>query len=200
MRRFFPFRLSQSIGLDIQGHEICLLQLQTRLIKKMAVVPLPTGAVREGRIQEADVVSRCLRDLVCRTKTKGQTVAIALPDHCVFSKRIESISNLPAKEREQEIKVNINRYFSNPTEALCIDYALLETREGIDTLLVAAVSHEYVSSYVDTVESAGLRVKIVDIESYARQRGIDFLTTQSEKLSPQWWVSCGLAQRGMRYD
>lgn len=180
MFRLLPFKSRTLIGLDIQADEIRLLQVrqvkQKFIVDNVAVVALSPGALVEGKIQQFENLRVPIRELVERLKIHHYPVAIAMPAHCVISKRVQIAAGLQDIEREVEISTNLYHYFPGMTEELCFDHIVLgaHNAEEDDVLLVAA-RYEQLQSYVSVVERAGLTVKIVDVDIYALVRGLHFI-------------------------
>jgi len=168
------------VGLDIQADAIRLLQL--RLIKKpfkkiiieQAIkIALPTGAIILEKIQQPELVSDCLRELVARRKLKNIHVIIALPAQYVTSKRIQLTKELGELERETEIEDNLTHYLPNISGDFCYDYVKLDTHnETQDNIFLVAASIDSLNSYRDIIKKSGIELSIVDIDSYALARAV----------------------------
>jgi type IV pilus assembly protein PilM len=169
--------LRRFIGLDIQADELRLVQLHrlkhTLLVENIGLIPIPRDVISEGRLQRPEQVTAHLHEWVESTPLKGTSAAIAMPAYCVISKRIQLFSGLRDIEREAEIAIHLKHYFPGIAEELCFDYVLLESEDTLhDHFLLVAARHEQLSCYVEAVENAGLKVKIVDVDIYALARNI----------------------------
>lgn len=169
MRRF--------IGLDIQADALRLVQLRRLkhhlLVENIGLIPIPHGVISEGKLQRPEQVSAYLHEWVEHVSLKGLSTAIAMPAYCVISKRIQLLSGLRDIEREAEITTQLKHYFPGISEELCFDYTLLESEDTLhEHFLLVAARHEQLTSYVEAVENAGLKVKIVDVDIYALTRNI----------------------------
>lgn len=177
--RFDYFYSSTLIGLDIQPNEIRFLELRhlaSRVsVAKAAIVDLPRNAIIEGKIQKMEVVSGCLRELMAKTSTTVGTAAVALPAHCVISKKVQLPPALRGIERSAEIAENVSRYF--PKEELMYDYATLSVSEAnVEEILLVAARSDQLNSYASVIESAGLKLKFIDVDVYALARAMVFNT------------------------
>lgn len=168
MQVFHYFRPRLSLGLDICSTEIRLLALRRKkrhiCVEKMAVMALPFGAVVEGKIQQADIVAACLKTIVQKADVHDAIVTIALPIQSVISKKI----TLDEAKTLSHIH-HINDYFPGVSDALAYDYIEIDKE-----MLLIAARYDELMLYVNMVESAGLRVSIVDVDLYALARAAHY--------------------------
>lgn len=172
-------RSKTAIGLDIQSEEIRLLQLRYSnhhiSVKQAAVMALPQGAIVDGHIEQAEVVSRCLKTLIKNTQTTGHAATIALPAHCVISNKLQMPSDLKALEREAEIEDNLEMNFPDLPDELMYDYVVLSTNKtNTENVLLVAARYEQLISFINLVEGAGLKLKCIDVDVYALTRAVEF--------------------------
>ncbi len=178
----FNFTRSKSrtlIGLDINSDEIRLVQLSRAKhkvrIEKVALEALPPGAIMDGKIHQPATVKSVVAKMVQDTQTQGLATALALPAHCVISKRIKLQAFLREEECEAEISAHLDRYLPEVTEELCFDFWFVNSLPVArrDILLIAS-RLELLNTYASVVTDAGLVVKIVDVDSYALIRAAQF--------------------------
>lgn len=195
--RFWPQLL---LGLDIQADEIRLIQLQRSKkkwgIKQALAQSLPAGAVIDGKIQVAEVVSDRLQELVQSSKLQECGVAIALPIHCVTTKRISVIKGLHESELEAEVISHLSHCFPSVTEGLCYDYGMFGSNDEMQNdVFLAATSFTCLNIHVTAVQNAGLKVRVVDVDQYALARAKQLVEKEGLQVAEKWLVSCGLALR-----
>jgi type IV pilus assembly protein PilM len=146
------------VGIDINAEEIRLLQLrntrQSFEVEKYAVAPLPAGAVSQGKIRQMEMVQTALNKLVLETGTAKCPAAIALPVNMVITKRV------PAPLAD-----DITHYFPGIQDTLCFDYVADEKE-----LLLVASRSELLNQYKCLLEEAQLKLKIVDVDTFALTR------------------------------
>lgn len=162
----FPYYPKISIGLEIHSTELRLLQLRHRRayhsVEKFATIKLPSGTIVEGLIKEKSILKCALTRLIEETNTRGQKAAITLPSQNIIITRIKLPNLLSEKELETEIKINLTRFFPGIPHTLCFDFVKIGMdNEYFDILLVATRS-QLLTDYVESVESAGIKVKAVD--------------------------------------
>jgi type IV pilus assembly protein PilM len=180
----FPyFKPHNLVGLDINAEEIRLLQLRSVhsgfIVESFAISPIPPRAVQEGKILDLAAVIQVLKRLVEKTTTTGQVAAMALPVSRVISKRIKLAADLAPTEYEAMITTNFPQYFPGFQEELCFDYVTTNDSTKTDVLLVAA-RVEQLHHYTQVAEQAGLRIKIVDVDTYALARAASAFSPQTD--------------------
>ncbi len=199
--RFWPQSL---FGLDIQAEEIRLLQLQgtrrKKRIKHALSRNLPLGAVIDGKIQEPEIVSDCLQELVRHNKLQAFGVAIALPIQCVVSQRISVAKGLHEAELEAEVVSHLSHCMPGVAAGLCYDHVIVGSQDDMqDDVFLVATSFENLNTPLAVVQNAGLKVQVVDVDKYALDRAIKLIIEQDHfHIEEKWLVSFGLALRS--YD
>jgi type IV pilus assembly protein PilM len=190
------------LGLDIQDEEIRLLQLQgffkKKSIKQALALSLPLGAVTEGNIQEAEVVSDCLKELVHDNQLQGFEVAIALPAQSVVSQSISVAKGLSESDLELEVTSHLSHLMPGITEGLCYDYVILNSQDAVQNeVLIVTTSFMHLNTYLTVVQNAGLKVRIVDVDQYALTRANQLVKKNNLNIEEKWLISFGLALRGV---
>lgn len=159
---------SCSLGLDICSTEIRLLALRRKkqhiYIEKMAVTALPFGAVVDGKIQQTEVVTAYLKTIIQQAHVHAANVTIALPIQSIISKKISLTEAASINHSNQ-----INDYFPGVNDVLAYDYIEIDK----ETWLIAT-RHDALMLYVNIIESAGVKVSIVDVDLYALARAAHF--------------------------
>ncbi len=215
MFSFLKKKPKHSVGLDIQPDAIRLTRIQRAksgfILEDFASVTLPSEAILNGKIKQFRLVQSLVTQLVKKTKSQGCCAAIALPSQSVLSQRIKMSAALRPLEREAEIAANLTHYFPAVTEDLHFDFVEMDAGfSEVQEVLLVGASSEQVNTYLTIAEQAGLSVKIVDVDSYAKQRfvaeTIEFQqlqiasslnTQQWQQVATQFSVSCGLAMRSL---
>jgi type IV pilus assembly protein PilM len=176
----FPsFKPRSLVGLDMNAEEIRLLQLRPvrkgHVVENFAIAGLPPGTIQDGKIIEFETVAAVLGRLVQQTKTAGFTAAMALPANRVISKRIKLSAGLPQAEYETTITANFPRYFPGLQEELCFDFVVFDTEAKPPEVLLVASRVEQINSYTQAALAAGLKIKIVDVDTYALVRAVSLI-------------------------
>jgi type IV pilus assembly protein PilM len=166
---------SSLVGIDVQPRAIRLVHVRKRrrefILESAVSRELAAGIVADGRIREWELFAEILTSLVHDHDLSGMTASISLPVSLVRMQCLSVPAGISDTLIEAEIKYQIERDFPGMTESLCIDFSVSGQRENesLDVFFIAA-RKEYLEQYVNCINSAGLRVKIVDIDVCALTR------------------------------
>jgi type IV pilus assembly protein PilM len=163
------------LGVDISSTAVKLIELRKQdsrfRVESYAVEPLPQNAVVEKNITNLEAVTETLRAAVKRSGTKLREAAVAVPGSSAISRTLTLATNLTDEEMEAQIGLQADQHIPYPLEEVNLDFQVLGpaspgNTEEVEVLLVASRS-ENVDVRVDALEDAGLKPRLVDVESYA---------------------------------
>ncbi|MBX3708583.1 MAG: pilus assembly protein PilM [Gammaproteobacteria bacterium] len=195
MMRLFSFKSSSLIGIDIQTHEVRIVQLRKIkhgfLIEHIATSKLSAGVFLQGKVKEWDALSVVLTELTQSLGLSATAVVISLPANLVIMQQIQLPCGMTEAAIEAEIRAQIEQDFPGINEMLCIDFhvSVQEKQEYLD-ILFAAARQAYVMQYVQCIASMGLKVKIVDIDVYALRRIFSFALPFLRVLGEPYAIVC----------
>src|SRR5947207_13459961 len=165
------------IGVDISSSALKMVELSetgrgSYRLERYAIEPLPKDVVADGNISNMDQVAEALRRGWKRLGSRNRNVAMALPAAMVITKRII----VPAGQQEEELELTVeaeaNQYIPFALDEVNLDFLNPgPAATGTDEVevLIAASRKEKVEDRVAAAEAAGLRPRIMDVESYATQ-------------------------------
>lgn len=163
------------VGLDIRPQGIWLMQLK-RYGKKfqalqMVALELPENVFMDGKIRQFEMIERLLKEHVIKMKLRGLATAIHIPVNLIREQTIQIPSELSPVAIQQEIKMQLEKDFPGLNDALAMDF-IVEKAElaGYANIHFVVTREEYISQYVSCINSTGLTVKIVDVDTYALKR------------------------------
>jgi len=173
------------IGLDISSSAVKLLELSRKgekfHVETYAVEPLPANAVADKQISDPKIVGDAVMRAISRAGTKTKLAAVAVAGASVISKVIQLPKGLSEEDMEQQIRVEADQYIPYPVDEVSLDFEVLgdsdKAKDMVDVLL-AACRKEQVEQRAAALELAGLKPKVVDIESYALENACQFLQHQ----------------------
>ncbi len=140
---------------------------------------LAQGAVVERQIVEFDQVAEQLRYAVDELGGAGQMGAIAVPTATAISKRLELPSEFTVGQLEELFSFEIEQYIPYPADEICWDFQRVELSGGpLCPVQLVACRKEYVASREALMVAAGLSPLLIDVESFALQRGFSLLAPQ----------------------
>lgn len=176
----------QLVGLDISSSSVKMLELaggekDGYRLERYAIEPLPRDAVTDGNIVNMEAVAEAIRRAVRRMGGGIKNAAVALPASAVITKKIL----LPAGLREQEIEAQVeseaSQYIPFAIDEVNLDFQILgdaAVSAGDVEVLIAASRKEKVDDRVAAAELAGLKVTVVDVETFAAQAAFSLICKQ----------------------
>jgi type IV pilus assembly protein PilM len=161
------------IGLDIGSHAIKVCQISKTdkgyKLLTMGSAKLPEGAVEDGILQEPETVAKVVSSLIKNLKLKEKKVAISISGYSVIVKKI-NLSAMEDDALEEYIQTEVGQYIPFDIEDVYLDFQDLKTNteeiDRTDVMLVAA-KKDVVDGYLSMLQSAGLKVVVVDIDGFA---------------------------------
>jgi type IV pilus assembly protein PilM len=180
----FKTKAPALIGVDIASTSLKLVELSdagkgTYKLERYAIEPLPKDVVTDGNIANLDQVSDALKRAWKRLGSRNRHVALALPAAMVITKKII----VPAGQKEEDLELTVeaeaNQYIPFALDEVNLDFQVLgpapNNPEEVE-LLIAASRKEKVEDRVAIAEAAGLKPRVMDVESYATQEAFGLIT------------------------
>src|SRR5436309_9651749 len=173
----FKTKAPSLVGVDISSTSVKMVELSDVgkagfRLERYAIEPLPKDVVADGNISNMEQVSEALRRGWKRLGSRNRNVAMALPAAMVITKRII----VPAGQKEEELELTVeaeaNQYIPFALDEVNLDFQVLgpaATNADEVEVLIAASRKEKVEDRVAAAEAAGLKPRIMDVESYATQ-------------------------------
>ncbi|MDN5848355.1 MAG: pilus assembly protein PilM [Nitrococcus sp.] len=180
---FFRKQGSPLLGIDVSSTAVKLIELrrldaQRMRVESYAIEPLPLNAVVEKNITNLEAVVATIRAAVKRSKTKLKEAAVAVSSSSAISKTLTLPAHLSEDDMEAQVNLQAGQNIPYPLEEVNLDFQVIGTSthnaEEVDVLLVASRS-ENVDIRVDALDAAGLKTKVVDVESYAMEKAFRFI-------------------------
>jgi type IV pilus assembly protein PilM len=161
------------LGLDIGSSSIKLVELgqgkpNEWVLQKCAIEPLDHGWIVDGTIENFDEVLGAVKRLLKKTGTKTKNVAMALPPSTVITKKMI----VPAEA---------NQYIPFALEEASLDFCVVgpaANSQGDVEVLIAATRKEKVDDRMALADAAGLKLTVMDVESYAGRMALSRLIEQ----------------------
>ena len=169
-----------AIGLDIGTSGVRAAELSFGksgvTLEKFGQVAVPEGAVRDGEVVDAATVSSAIRQLWSHTGFTHKNVIVGVANQRVVVRTVD-LPYMPAAELRASLPLQVQDFLPMPVEAAVLDFHPLEELTDpngsrmLRGLLVAA-ARDMVMANVKAVESAGLKVTMVDLTSFAVLRSM----------------------------
>jgi len=171
------------IGVDISSSALKLVELSEAgkgayRLERYAVEPLPRDVVADGNIANIDQVSEVLRRAHKRLGSRNRNVALALPTAMVITKKIIVPASQTEEELELQVEAEANQYIPFALDEVNLDFQILgpapNNPDEVE-VLIAASRKEKVEDRVAVAEAAGLRPRVMDVESYATEEAFQMI-------------------------
>jgi type IV pilus assembly protein PilM len=175
--KLFSSKSKAVIGIDIGTHSIKLVELAgTKANPKVVawgVTPLPAGAFSENAIANSELVADAVNTLLTQSGAKTDAVAVAVSSSHAITKVLSMPSDISDLELEEQISIEALHFIPYPIDEVNLDFEVLgatEDNEQENDVLLVACRRSIVDDYIDLMETSGLNLNYVDIDTYALER------------------------------
>ncbi len=183
---FFNVKTPPLIGVDISTSAVKMVELsgsgnKMYRIERYAIEPLPEDSVVEGNINNLDAVGEAVKRCHGRLGSGIKTVAIALPNAAVITKKILVPAGLTEEEIEVQVEAEANQYIPFSLDEVNLDFQVIGPVPGSEEdveVLIAASRKEKVEDRVAAVEIADLKAIVVDVDLLAMQGACELIESQ----------------------
>lgn len=174
------------IGLDISSSSVKMVELASDgkggyRVERYAIEVLPRDVVSDGNIVNLESAAESVRRAWKKLATATRQVAIALPSSHVITKKIIVMAGQREDELELLVESEANQYIPFPLDEVNLDFQVVgpapSSPDEIE-VLIAASRKEKVEDRVAVAESAGLKPKVLDVESYAMLAAFELIEAQ----------------------
>jgi type IV pilus assembly protein PilM len=179
----FRSKAPSLVGVDIGSMSIKLVELAAVgkgafRLERYVIEPLPREVVVDGNIANLEQVTEALKRAYKRLGARNRNVALALPAAMVITKKIV----VPAGQREEDLELAVeaeaNQYIPFALDEVNLDFQTLgpapNNPDDVE-VLIAASRKEKVEDRVAAAEAAGLKPRVMDVESYATQDAFELI-------------------------
>lgn len=170
------------VGIELAPERINIAQLKKQRqgykLTAFSSTPVPEGLFQDGQIADPPALAELIQKALTDTKIKAQWVATAVPGR----ESIVRLIPLPAELNDQELREMVlnheaGLYLPYPREEADVDYQKLGyfvDEDGIEKVqvLLVATRKQVTDTYMDTFQHAGLKVNVIEINSFALIRTI----------------------------
>jgi len=183
---FFSNRTPPLIGVDISSTSVKMVELAegskgSYRLEGYSIAPIAKDAIVDGNItgleQVSDAVSRAWKLLGSREKR----LAMALPAAAVISKKVLMQAGLREDDMEFQVEAEANQYIPFSLDEVNIDFQVLgpapNNPDDVE-VLIAASRKEKIEDRVAAAEGAGLKVIVMDVETYATEAAYALVANQ----------------------
>lgn len=167
----------QAVGIDISQERISIVLLNTgknglQLVKS-ASASLPEGAVKDGNIEDAAILTRAIRELGVRSKIRTGRAAVTLVAKPTVSQILDMPRQVPTNIR-QFVQSEVKNCVALPSRDIVLDFCALGSgkRTTDKRILVVAVEEARMLELVGVCGKAGFEVETIEPALFAYLRAI----------------------------
>jgi type IV pilus assembly protein PilM len=186
---FFSAKTPPLIGIDISATAVKMVKLAGDKrsgfkLEGYATTALAKDAIVDGNINDLEKVADAIRLSWKLLSTNEKRAALALPSSAVISKKVMMQGNLTEDEMGAQVEAEANQYIPFSLDEVNIDFQIINPSaknvNEVEVLIVAA-RKEKIEDRVAAAEGAGLKVSIMDVESYATEAAFSLIASQLPK-------------------
>lgn len=182
---FFKNSTPPLIGVDISSASVKMVELAegsrgNYRLEAYAIAPLPRDAVVDGNITGLDQVVEIVKQTWKLLGSREKRLALSLPAAAVISKKVLMAAGLREEDMELQVELEANQYIPFSLDEVNIDFQVLGPAAAADEVevLIAAARKEKIEDRVAAAEGAGLKVAIMDMDTYATEAAYALASTQ----------------------
>ncbi len=177
------------VGLDIGSHAIKVCQLKQSStgysIIALGSIVLPEGAVDDGTLNDPEVVSEAITNILSNLKIKNKKIGFSISGYSVIVKKV-NLAVMEDEQLEEHIMAEAEQYIPFDIEDVYLDYQDLKTGskdiDRTDVMLVAA-KKEIVDDYLEMLGDLNLHPVIVDIDGFALENVFEHNYLKSDSVA-----------------
>lgn len=161
-----------SVYVETEGMRVCELTKSSNAVtvKNAFEVPLPTGTVEDGMIQDVEEAAKTLYAALKNNRIKRGKIAFVISSKRIANKEIVLPYMKNQKKIEEIIKANVEDYFPmNNLEDYIFRHTILDTFENAEgkhiSVLVMAFQKQMVEGYYQLADMMKMPVITVDYYS-----------------------------------
>lgn len=182
---WFNRKQNAVLGIDISTATVKLLELSrigTRYrVESFAVVPLPQDTFVDRNIANVNAIADAIKVALKKSESKLKRAAVAVSGTAVMTKIFTMPASLTDDEMEGQIMIEADQYVPYSLDEVNFDFEVQRVNENnpqmVDVLLVAS-RRENVDDRVEAVLRSGLKVSVVDVETFAMEKAFSLLSDQ----------------------
>jgi len=181
-------RNNQCLGIDIGTYSIKVIALSRSddkvRIDVLALVKLPLGTLVNKEVHKEESFEHALKLLRSSIPPNIQNAAIAITGSQVISKTIQVDKTLTDAEIEHYLYGNLKLVTTKVVGEVNIDFVVIGQNRLDDTLkdvFVVVAKQSLINTRISALKRAGFNCAIVDIESHAITRSLQFGLNRQNK-------------------
>ncbi len=167
------FSSKKVLGLDIGSSSIKLAELTLTktgaTVDNFAFIQSPQSALNNGEITDPLLVAESIKAIYKEKNFTRKQACIGLSGTAVIVKKI-SMPKADSKNLIEQVRYEAAQYLPFDINQVTLDYHQLSFNSGVPEnmdLLVVAGQNEFILNYLQSIQQAGLKCSILDVNSLA---------------------------------
>lgn len=183
---FFTEKTPPLIGIDISSTAIKMVELADDgrggyKLEGYSMSPIPKDAIVDGNVNDLEKVADAMKLAWKLLGSREKRAALALPAAAVISKKVLMAADLREEDMEVQVEAEANQYIPFSLDEVNIDFQVIgpapNSPDEVE-VLIAASRKEKIEDRVAAAEGAGLKVTVMDVETYATEAAYSLVATQ----------------------
>ncbi len=183
---FFNESTPPLIGVDISTSAVKMVELSssgkgTYRLEGYSIAAIPKDAIVDGNVSGLEQVSDAVKLAWKLLGSREKRTALALPSAAVITKKVLMSADLREMDMEAQVEAEANQYIPFPLEEVNIDFQVIgPSSSNADEVevLIAAARKEKIEDRVAAAEDAGLKVTVMDVDTYATEAAYSLISNQ----------------------
>lgn len=174
------------VGIDIGSSSVKLVQLNENKgayqLRNLGILPLPSEAIVDNSLMDTTSIVETIKDLLKSLNSKAREAVCSVSGNSVIIRKI-TLPAMTPEELEDQIAWEAEQYIPFDINDVNLDFEILDTdlsASGKMTVLLVASKKEIINEYVAVFNEAGLKLIVVDVDSFAVQNIFEQNYTPSE--------------------
>ena len=183
---FFNESTPSLIGVDISTSAVKMVELSSSgkgsyRLEGYSVAAIPKDAIVDGNVTGLEQVSDAIKLAWKILGSREKRAALALPSALVITKKMLMAADLRETDMEVQVEAEANQYIPFPLDEVNIDFQVIgpapNNPDEVE-VLIAAARKEKIEDRVAAAEDAGLKVTVVDVDTYATEAAYSLVSSQ----------------------
>lgn len=146
-----------------------------------SIAAIPKDAIVDGNVSGLEQVSDAVKLAWKLLGSREKRTALALPSAAVITKKVLMSADLRETDMEAQVEAEANQYIPFPLEEVNIDFQVIgpapSNADEVE-VLIAAARKEKIEDRVAAAEDAGLKVIVMDVDTYATEAAYGIVANQ----------------------
>ena len=183
---FFNKNNPPIVGVDISTSAVKMVELSSNgkgiyRLEGYSITSIPKDAIVDGNVSSLEQVSDAVKLAWKLLGSREKRAALALPASAVITKKVMMPADLREEDMELQVEGQANQYIPFPLEEVNIDFQIIgpaaNSPDEVE-VLIAAARKERIEDRVAAAEDAGLKVTIMDVDTYATEAAYALVSNQ----------------------